>query len=389
MSQPYTSTGFYMAPVSKAVLILTSALSSSLILLGPRYQNLFVYSTDYLLSGQELWRLTSCKLSFHELHSLLLGASLLYHFRILERRYGSSKFSSFLLANLLLCIGIEVAAVFVSHHMEYTWLPHTLSGPQSLVFALFVPYFMDIPNIATQNNLVAEAVAGKWFSYVLGIYLTTLTRTSPMAVAYGILAGTLCRANFLFVRSWARFPSFMSLVCRRTLGWLLSSRPPSEGTVPMGATLEIQRQQRVEYLEQRMLLAQAQRYRHLQRQNAFRRPVRQTFPRMRPMAEGAVPRVLDGVPTRTQDGETTSSPGINSMSSYLPEASSTSSQPPPQDSSDTPSTSNDNVGEAQTSVPEDRIKQLVDMGFNRAAVMQALQLSNNDVSMATSVLLQE
>ncbi|XP_071491662.1 ubiquitin-associated domain-containing protein 2-like isoform X2 [Diadema antillarum] len=359
MSQPYTSSGFYMAPVSKALIILTSALSSSLILLGLRYQNLFVYSTDYLLSGQELWRLASCKLSFHELHSLLLGASLLYHFRILERRYGSLKFSSFILANLLLCIGIEVAAVFVSHHMEYTWLPRTLSGPQSLVFALFVPYFMDIPNIATQNNLVAEAVAGKWFSYVLGIY------------------------------SWARFPSFMSSVCRRTLGWLLSSRPPSEGTVPMGATLEIQRQQRVEYLEQRMLLAQAQRYRHLQRQNAFRRPVRQTFPRMRPMAEGAVPRVLDGVPTRTQDGETTSSPGTNSMSTYLPEVSSTSPQPPPQDSSDTPSTSNDNVGEAQTSVPEDRIKQLVDMGFNRAAVMQALQLSNNDVSMATSVLLQE
>ena len=88
-------------------------------------------------------------------------------------------------------------------------------------------------------------------------------------------AGILYRLNFLYIKSWTRIPSSVSSFCHQALGWLLYSRPPSEGALPMGATLEIQRQQRTEYMEQRMLLAQAQRFRTVQRQNAFRRPVRQ------------------------------------------------------------------------------------------------------------------
>lgn len=105
--------------------------------------------------------------------------------------------------------------------------------------------------------------------------LTTLTHTTPLAIAYGITAGILYRLNFFYVKTWVTIPGTVSSLCHRAFGWLLSSRPPSEGAVPMGATLEIQRQQRTELMEQRMLLAQAQRFRSIQRQNAIRRPIRQ------------------------------------------------------------------------------------------------------------------
>lgn len=389
MSLPYSITGFYKAPVSKALIVLGSALSTSLLFLGPRRQNYFVYSNDFLFGGQELWRLITCKLAFHEVHSLLLGVSLVYHFRILERRYGSAKFTSYLLANTLLCIGVEVAAVFILEALEYKVLPHTLCGPQSVLFSLFVPFFLDIPNVSTQNNFMAEVMAGKWFSYVLGIYLTTLTHTTPLAIAYGIIAGILYRTNLLYIKSWMRVPKILSSLCHKTLGWLLSSRPPREGAVPMGATLEIQRQQRMELLEQRMLMAQAQRFRAVQRQNAIRRPIRQTFPLRRPEGGGHSPHRQTNMGARVPNGGATSPPANGST---LPAPDSTSPpapQPSSQDLLDMPSTSRGTGGDESSSVLEDRIQQLVDMGFNRGAVMQALRMSNNDVNTATTVLLQE
>jgi len=40
-------------------------------------------------------------------------------------------------------------------------------------------------------------------------------------------------------------------------------------------------------------------------------------------------------------------------------------------------------------VSEDQVQLLVEMGFNQEQVRQALQVSNNDVSMATNILLQQ
>ena len=48
-----------------------------------------------------------------------------------------------------------------------------------------------------------------------------------------------------------------NLICDVAFGWLLKSSPPQENQVPSGATLEIQRQQQVEILEQQMLFNRA------------------------------------------------------------------------------------------------------------------------------------
>ncbi len=49
----------------------------------------------------------------------------------------------------------------------------------------------------------------------------------------------------------------------------------------------------------------------------------------------------------------------------------------------------ENVQAARTPPTEDNINQLVEMGFNRNSVMNALTSTNNDMSLATNVLLQE
>lgn len=67
------------------------------------------------------------------------------------------------------------------------------------------------------------------------------------------VAGALCRWNVLYVGALVRVPGWMGRLCSATLGRLLRSGPPHEGPVPMGATLDIQRQQQAELLEMQLL----------------------------------------------------------------------------------------------------------------------------------------
>lgn len=65
-------------------------------------------------------------------------------------------------------------------------------------------------------------------------------------------AGLLYRWNVLKIQDWLVIPDWLARLTNLTLGRLLSSSPPADG--PMGATLEIQRQEQMERLEHQMLL---------------------------------------------------------------------------------------------------------------------------------------
>ena len=88
------------------------------------------------------------------------------------------------------------------------------------------------------------------------------------------MSGLLYRANIFYIQSWLRIPNFISRLCSNYVLPLVQSRAPDEGAVPMGATLEIQQQQRMEVLEQQMLLSQARQFsRQRNRAVRFGRPV--------------------------------------------------------------------------------------------------------------------
>lgn len=73
----------------------------------------------------------------------------------------------------------------------------------------------------------------------------------------GILAGVLYRFNFLGVKSNLLIPKFVANWSNRLIGTFIESRSPRSEPYPQGATLDIQRQIRTDYLEQRFLLLQA------------------------------------------------------------------------------------------------------------------------------------
>ena len=55
------------------------------------------------------------------------------------------------------------------------------------------------------------------------------------------------------VQQWLTLPEFMTVAVSRTFGNLFASQGPTSQPYAMGATIEIQRQQQIEHIEQQAL----------------------------------------------------------------------------------------------------------------------------------------
>ncbi|XP_015929019.1 ubiquitin-associated domain-containing protein 2 [Parasteatoda tepidariorum] len=376
-----SSTGFYKAPVSKGILgcmFLTScALNVPLLAHIKQY---VVYNIHNIFHKYEIWRVVSSKLTFLETKDLVCGCLLIYYFRIFERRYGSHKFSSYLMAACTVSTLLELIFVFFLNKFDaqITYLP---TGPYSLIFPLFANYFMDIPRVA-QTYILGIPVTGKTLTYLVGLQIMSSNKESMISGFCSLLAGVICRNNFLHVLDVIKVPKFIAKFFSVCLGWILDSSPPSDNSVPMGATLEIQRQQQLEMMEQQLLLSRARETRD--RGNTGRPHNRQQ------MAQGYAERL---VPPNNEGGLFGSFHNQNIWNNAFNPTSllRRNSQPDEDDPADTEMANgiNQNHIDASSPVQEDQVKTLVEMGFERENVIRALQLSNNDLNMATVILLNE
>jgi hypothetical protein len=74
------------------------------------------------------------------------------------------------------------------------------------------------------------------------------------------LSGLLYKKDILRIQSWLRIPRFISSLAGYSIGRLFYTPCPADLQAPIGATLEIQRLQHIERLEQQMMWAQLSRH---------------------------------------------------------------------------------------------------------------------------------
>ncbi|GIX67893.1 ubiquitin-associated domain-containing protein 2 [Caerostris extrusa] len=369
-----SSTGFYKAPVSKGILgcmFLTScALNVPLLAHIKQY---VVYNIPSIFQKYEVWRVFTSKLTFLETKDLVCGCLLIYYFRIFERRYGSHKFASYLLAACTVSTILELTFVYLLRHLDVpiTFLP---TGPFGFIFPLFANYFMDIPRVA-QSYILGVPVTGKTLTYLI----ISSSKESLISGVCALLAGVICRWNFLHVVDIVKVPKFIAKLCGTCFGWILDSSPPAENAVPMGATLEIQRQQQLEMMEQQLLLSRA---RESRGGNSGR------FHNRQQMAQGYAERL---VPPTNDGGLFGSFHNQNIWNNAFSPTSllRRNRQREQEDSAEMANGINQNHLDATSPVQEDQVKTLVEMGFERQNVVRALQSCNNDINMATVILLNE
>ncbi|XP_012578738.1 PREDICTED: ubiquitin-associated domain-containing protein 2 isoform X2 [Condylura cristata] len=322
------SSGLYKAPLSKSLLLVPSALSLLLALLLPHCQRFFVYDLQAVKHDLQIWRLICGRIICLDLKDTFCSSLLIYNFRVFERRYGSRKFASFLLGSWVLSALVDLILVeTVQLSFGVAAARNLPSGFLAPVFALFVPFYRSIPRVQVAQILGPVSITNKTLIYILGLQIS----------------GVCYNSKVLQIQQVLCVPSGVARFFSCTLEPIFSSaEPTTEARVGMGATVDIQRQQRVEQLDRQFLLSQfAQARRQRPRQGGMINWNR-LFPPLRQRRN-----------TNYQDAR----------------RSEQQASPP-------------------LEVSEEQVARLMEMGFSRGDALEALRASNNDLNVATNFLLQ-
>ncbi|XP_061194090.1 ubiquitin-associated domain-containing protein 2-like [Saccostrea echinata] len=338
MWQLNSASGFYKAPVCKC--ILGASFLSSVLINFPlsQYRHLCVYHHSLIVEKLQLWRLLTARIAFLNVKDLMIGSILFYYFRTFERRYGSRKFASQLIGFFVFGSVLELSAVHVCKLMHFNMEPLP-SGPLCLIYPFFVPYFMDIPRIEL-GNVLGIPMTGKSFQYFLGLQVASGSLETLIVAFCGIISGILWRKNFLKIQQLIVIPSVIAGTVYKVFGRFIDSAEPKDYVLPMGATLELQRQERMDQIERQVLL----------------QSIREQGPPYNPNQNGP------GLFGAMDDAEDFAEINEGLRQRNVPAA-----DPPSQE----------------------QIQQLVDMGFTEESVRRALLMSHNDLNTATNFLLQE
>lgn len=357
-----SSTGFYHAPLSKGLLVLTGTASLFNILLSSSTRHFFP-NTQWIqvVRNSKFWQVLSSSFYYSSTRNLICGSFLLYTFRIFERRFGSRKYASYIFGTTVIAIGLQLTTIAALKHFghEVVLPPPGLFGT---VYATLVQYFCDIP-ASDAVTFLGMPISGKILIYSMALQMLLTNKESLLAGICGMVAGIIYRFNLFHVQRWLKLPEFMTGAVSRTFGNLFASQGPTSQPYAMGATIEIQRQQQMEHYEQQAL--------RVARMGSLRN--RGPAARMgQGYADVLVPPAAGGW---LWGGAAPNHPAAPLNDWQLDRH-----------------TDEDNANLPQQpagEVSEEQVQTLVEMGFSRLAVLHALATSNNDITMATNILLSQ
>ncbi|KAL9232638.1 hypothetical protein vseg_007724 [Gypsophila vaccaria] len=203
--------GFNNAPVSKAVVIFCALFTVFFGFqgrshkLGLSYQDVF--------QKPKIWKIIVSIYAFMSTPELTFGLFLLYYFRVFERQIGSNKYSVFILFSFVVSFILESVILTLLKDPSFS----IVSGPYSLIFSSFVPFFFDIP-VSTRFRVFGFHFSNKSFIYLAGLQLLLSSwKKSIVPGICGVIAGFLYRLNLFYIRK-AKLPDFVASLFSR-LTW--------------------------------------------------------------------------------------------------------------------------------------------------------------------------
>lgn len=240
--------GFYKTPVVKSLLVLTSASSflQSLAIVKKFYPEFLFVIRVWSLPSLGLW---------------LTATLILYQYRILERRKGSSSFMSHVVLSGTISMALYSLLIATKDKtgLPLEFIPGTLIF--SMLGSLAVEYASTV--LPTRRHFGSLPISSNVPLYFLVFWFSSNSFSSLALMASGILGSVLVQATGLRL---PRPPSWLT----SALASMLAKDPPPR--IYSGASLSVQAQQRTDEVEQ--LLASLHQRRGTRRVQ-IGRPVRQ------------------------------------------------------------------------------------------------------------------
>ncbi|KAI9190601.1 uncharacterized protein BJ171DRAFT_537028 [Polychytrium aggregatum] len=210
---PSGPSGFYNAPVSKGVFLFVGI--NSLLSAVFKFKHSFhLQLFPHIVRDHQFWRLISTHCAFRSSAEILFGSLLIYHMRLIERQWGTSKFASFVTITSTLST-IFYVAVLASGH--YFGLKYVSSGPYAIIFAALWQYHATVP-ATWKSQLLGMSFSDKYLPYMMAAQLLLSSfPNSAVAGVCGLAAGMLYRQPLLPFQKW-RYPQAVRSFCK---AWIL------------------------------------------------------------------------------------------------------------------------------------------------------------------------
>ncbi|KAI8645530.1 hypothetical protein BD408DRAFT_411585 [Parasitella parasitica] len=212
--------GFYNVPVTKFLVLFVGACSILAAIMNFKpYFNLQLI--PHMTVHHQFWRLLTSQVAFGSSGDVFFGSLLLYTLRVIERQYGSSKYTAFLFISVVISTSLELGALAVGAQLGLKSIP---GGPYALIFSALYQYYRVIP-VTYQFRVFGLVMSNKLFLYVLAfqVAFSQSFRTLTPAVC-GILSGALYRTDVGNIKQW-RFPTWIQKSTVRFVKPFLVSPP--------------------------------------------------------------------------------------------------------------------------------------------------------------------
>lgn len=218
--------GFFRAPVVKGLCAITGA-AFSIVAWGFKAQ----MKGENILSQAHLFsplRWIAGIFLFKGFGEVLVGLTLLYNFRVLERKMGSVKFASYVLVSTVLGITVQLAFLVTLSSS------HVASGPYVMIFSLFMQYFAHVPKLVPRYfRVFGIDFSDKSFTYVLGGQLLWNRGLSSFASGFaGILVGVVYSSEIFQFHKWRIPVTVASFFQSKVLPWFGSADPVARRAQP-------------------------------------------------------------------------------------------------------------------------------------------------------------
>ncbi|KAJ1658052.1 hypothetical protein IWQ61_002639 [Dispira simplex] len=224
------STGFHNTPLSKA---LTFGVGAGSIVASIMHWKpyLRMILNPHLTRDYQFWRLATSQLAFYNSGEVLFGCLMLYQFRVIERQFGSKKFSAFIALTAIATKLLELGFLISGNALGLNVLP---AGPYGVIFSALYQFYRLIP--ATYKfRVLSLTFSDKSYMYFLAFQLIALQYpTSLVPALSGLFVGFLYHANLGGIKKW-RFPQVFQRWATR---WLLPFIASGSTTRGSYATVE-------------------------------------------------------------------------------------------------------------------------------------------------------
>ncbi|CAO3597201.1 unnamed protein product [Absidia cylindrospora] len=211
--------GFRNTPVTKVLVTVIggcSAISS-------------LFEANQFTIQNPLWRLVSSQWVFTDIGSTVVGTWLIYKLRIIESRYGSSKFAALVFISFALSTLFHQAANSIFGGARVT-----INGPYALIFAILYQYHSIVPNTYRIPVLMNITMTDKSYVYAAAAQLLMSHLPSSLAPChFGLFIGAIY--NFGNIRRW-RFPSPIQSFFSRFILPVLGTSSPMPPTSTLTST---------------------------------------------------------------------------------------------------------------------------------------------------------